>query len=367
MNIEDDVIDLLIPQNKHKILSNHDILYGKSITPMQRLAVMDDAEFEEIVTEWAFEYLNSKYEKVRRCGGAGDKGRDVIGIKNSSTKKWDNFQCKHYGNKLTPTNFYVELGKLCHYTFISDYTIPDNYYIVSREGIGTTLGDLLDNPDKLKIALIDNWANYVESKITLKGSGKIKLEGSFKSYVENFDFSIVKSVEPLELIEQHSQTSYYLYHFGGSIKKYREETSVPQINNYEEEMRYVQQLLIAYGEELSLQINSVDELTKHGHYLIHFNFQRTNFHSVETLKQFERDNLPPNSIAFESLKEEIYNAVYSKVLVFYKNSFHRLLGILEHSTNLNITANPLTVTISLHDKQGICHHLVNENKLSWKL
>ncbi len=368
MNIEDDVIDLLIPQNKPKIiLSNHDILYGKSITPMQRLAVMDEAEFEEIVTEWAFEYLSSKYEKVRRCGGAGDKGRDVIGIKNSSTKKWDNYQCKHYGNKLTPTNFYVELGKLCHYTFIKDYTIPDNYYIVGREGVGTALGDLLDDATKLKEALINNWAKYVESKITSKGAGKIKLEGTFRSHVENFDFSIIKSIEPLELIKQHSQTSYHLYHFGGGIKKIREETNVPQINIYEEEMRYVQQLLIAYGEELSLQINSVGELTKHGDYSIHFDMQRKNFHSIDTLKQFERDNLPPNSIAFESLKEEIYNAVYAKVLIFHQNSFRRLLSILEHSTSLNITANPLTVTISLHDRQGICHHLVNESKLSWKL
>lgn len=366
MNTETDTTEILKPNSTPKI-SNHDILYGKPITPIQRLAVMDDDEFEEIVLEWAFEYLAPKYVKVRRCGGAGDKGRDVIGIINSTTKEWDNYQCKHYGNKLTPTNFYIELGKLCYYTFTKAYSIPNNYYVVGKEGVGTSLGDLLDDPTALRDKLIQNWERYVEPKITSKGAGKIKLENELKTYVENFDFSIVKAIEPHELIDQHGKTSYYLYHFGGGIKKYRKDTTVPVIADSEKEMRYVKQLLIAYSEEISKEINSVDELAKHGTYMVHFDIQRKNFYSVETLKQFERDNLPADSKAFEDLKEEIFTAVYSKVLATYENSFKRLLSVLDHSTLLNITANPLTVTISLHDKQGICHHLVNENKLSWKI
>jgi len=366
MSAETDTTEILKPKSTPKI-SNHDILYGKSITPIQRLAVIDDGEFEEIVTEWVFEYLSTKYVQVRRCGAAGDKGRDVIGWINVEEKKWDNFQCKHYGKELTPTNFYVELGKLCHYTFLKDYTIPQNYYIVSQKGVGTKLGDMIDDPVKLKAALIENWGKNVEKKITTTGTGEIKLEGDFKKYVEEFDFSIIKSIEPHDLIEQHSQTSYHLYHFGGGLKKYREETIVPIIADPEKEMRYVKQLLAAYSEEVSQEINSIDELTKHGTYMVHFDIQRKNFYSVETLKQFERDNLPPDSNAFESLKDEIYTAVYSKVISTYENAFKRLISVLDHSTLLSITANPLTVTISIHDKQGICHHLVNENKLSWKI
>ena len=115
------------------------------------------------------------------------------------------------------------------------------------------------------------------------------------------------------------------------------------------------------------RFNSVEELNVYGEYKVHFDLQRKNFYSVETLKQFERDNLPPDSNAFEDLKEEIFNAVYSKVLANYENSFKKLVSVLNHSTLLNISANPLTVTISLHDKQGICHHLVNESKISWNI
>jgi len=334
---------------------------------MQRLAVMDDAEFEEIVTEWASEYLSGNYESVRRCGSAGDKGRDVIGWINKNEKKWDNYQCKHYGNKLTPSNFYVELGKLCHYTFIGDYSIPQNYYIVSQEGAGAKLGDMLDEPAKLKAGLIAAWEKNVEKKITSVGTGAIKLEGAFKHYVENFDFSIIKSVEPHDLIEQHGKTSYHLYHFGGEIKKYRQDTTVPAFDDAESQMRYIKQLLIAYGEEISQELNSVEELAAHGTYKVHFDLQRKNFYSVESLKQFERDNLPPDTNAFDSLKDEIFSAIYTKAIATYENAYKRLSSVLEHSQLLTIGSNPLTVTISLLDKQGICHHLVNENKISWKI
>lgn len=347
-------------------ITNHDLLYGKPISPMQRLSVMDDEEFEEIVEEWAYEYLSSKYESVRRCGGAGDLGRDVICWVSKTEQIWDNYQCKHYGKKLTPSGFYVELGKLCHYTFTKAITVPQTYYIVSQEGVGTKLGDLLDNPILLKNSLIDNWDKNVRTQISSKGSGEIILEGEFKKYVEDFDFSILKSIEPTELISQHSQTSYHLFHFGGTIKKYRKETIVPVIEDVEREMRYVKQLLIAYSEEITCEINSVDELAKYGDFKVHFDIQRKNFYSVETLKQFERDNIPPESNAFETLKDEIFSSVYSKVMSTYENSFKKMISVLEHSTLLSITSNPLTVTISLLDKQGICHHLVNENKLSWK-
>lgn len=366
MQDEKETIEIPKPKSTPRI-TNQDLLFGKPITPMQRLAVMDDSEFEEIVTEWTSEYLSSKYERVRRCGAAGDKGRDIIAWINKTEKKWDNYQCKHYGNKLTPTNFYVELGKLCYYTFSKDFTIPENYFIVSQEGVGTKLGDMLDDSVKLRTALIAHWDTYVKKKITSEGSGEIKLEGKFKDYVENFDFSIVKSIEPHDLIEQHGQTSYHWFHFGGGIKKYRKDTLVPTIADSEKEMRYVKQLLIAYGEEISKEINSIEDLNAHGTYKVHFELQRKNFYSVETLKQFERDNLPPDSKAFEDLKEEIYTAIYAKVLATYENAFKRLISVLDHSGLLTLSSNPLSVTISLHDKQGICHHLVNENKLSWKI
>lgn len=356
-----ETLDIEKPKPTPK-LTNHDILMGKPISPIQRLSTMSDGDFEEIVQIWAFEYLSSKYSKVKRCGGAGDKGRDVIAWKDNT--KWDNYQCKHYGNKLTPTNFYVELGKLCYFTKNGDYSIPDKYYIVSKEGIGTKLSDLIKEPENLKSALKENWQNYVESVITKKI--KVPLEGDLLNYVENFDFSIINSIEPHELIEQFQETSYFLYFFGGQIQKNRIETITPKILDTEKKMRYIEQLLFAYGEEISIEINEIEELEKYGQFKIHFDLQRQNFYSIESLKQFERDNLPPDSTAFEDFKNEVLTAVYTLYFNSYENSFKKLNAILQHSSLLNFNNNPLSITLSVMDKNGICHHLVNENKLSWK-
>ncbi|MFF5995186.1 hypothetical protein AAGS61_10565 [Lysinibacillus sp. KU-BSD001] len=80
-------------------------------------------------------------------------GRDVIGYLKYSQNdeaEWDNYQCKHYDKALTPQVALLEVGKLCYYTFIGEFTVPKNYYFVSSRGIGPKLAKLIDNPERLK-------------------------------------------------------------------------------------------------------------------------------------------------------------------------------------------------------------------------
>lgn len=355
-----DSFDILEPKDSPS-LSNYDILYGKPIDPLQKLAILDDSEFEDIILEWIHGYLKKRYISIRKCAGAGDKGRDIIAKIDNLTGKWDNYQCKHYGNKLTPTNFYLELGKLCYYTHINDFKIPNTYYIVSREGVGTKLGDLIDNPDNLKAELIVNWDGYVKDKIT---AIPIELDGELKTYINNFDFSIIKSIEPHEFIEQFQKTQWYSYRFGGVIKQ-RDNIPLPDLTDSEKTLRYVTQLLAVYSEEISQELDSIEELSAYGNYKIHFDIQRKNFYSVESLKQFERDNLPPDSKAFDNLKDIVLAVVYNKIFNQYRNSFEKVNDILGHCSLIDMSSSPLAISISVQDKQGICHHLVNENKLTW--
>ena len=68
---------------------------------------------------------------------------------------------------------------------------------------------------KLKQLLISEWENYCETKITSKYS--VHLNGKFKEYVEGFDFSIVKDISVLRLLEIHRKTPYYHHRFGGVL------------------------------------------------------------------------------------------------------------------------------------------------------
>jgi hypothetical protein len=57
-------------------------------------------------------------ERVER-----DKGCDVVGIPQVGSLEWANFQCKHYDHPLMPSEVWVELGKVCFYTYIGDYSV----------------------------------------------------------------------------------------------------------------------------------------------------------------------------------------------------------------------------------------------------
>jgi hypothetical protein len=63
-------------------------------------------------------------------------------------------ECKHYSNALTPSNVYLELGKLCVYTWRGDYTVPRRYRFVAPLGVGTKLHDMLRKPEELRKELI---------------------------------------------------------------------------------------------------------------------------------------------------------------------------------------------------------------------
>ena len=130
-------------------------------------------------------------------------------------------------------------------------------------------------------------------------------------------------------------------------------------------LRYITQLLAVYSEEISNDINSVEELSAYGNYKVHFDIQRRNFYAVETLKQFERDNLPLNSKAFENLKSDVLALVYTKIMGTYKNAFEKVNDILNCCSMMDASSSPLAITITVTDKQGLCHHLVNESKLTW--
>ena len=92
-------------------------LYGTdtNIAPIDKVHIMDEDSFEQFTLEWLYGCKKEKYLSIKRIGGAGDKGRDIVGYYSDGTV--DYYQCKHYNAGLAPTNYYMELGKLCYYTY----------------------------------------------------------------------------------------------------------------------------------------------------------------------------------------------------------------------------------------------------------
>ena len=125
------------------------------ILPQNLLTLFTEKEWEEFTAEWA-EGFEEKYSSIENRAGAGDKGRDVVCYagEDKGSCDIDVYQCKRYEHPIRPSEFWVELGKLCVYTQSGELRIPRRYRLVASRGVGGTLADLFENPERLRTELI---------------------------------------------------------------------------------------------------------------------------------------------------------------------------------------------------------------------
>ncbi|MBY0098705.1 ABC-three component system protein [Mesobacillus maritimus] len=347
-------------------ITNQQILYGLAITipSIDLLTLFSPSEFEVFIQEWTSGYLYKiqGYKKVYRNSGAGDKGRDVVAWLDEKGDIWDCYQCKHYEDPLKPSEVWVEFGKLCYYTYNKDFTIPRKYLFATSKGLGPLLKSYIQNPKLLKKYLIQNWDSKCKKHIT--DTEQVELTGAFKKYVEDFDFSIVGFLDPLEIIEQHRMTPYYVPRFGGGFNKFREESITPA-EIQDSELMYITKLIEAYSEDKGMHFAAPEDLSSHIKYINHLNRERIHYHKAHSLALFERDTLPEGSSAFEKLKDAVYMGVIDTVESDFTSGFMRVKETTKTARSLLLSGNPLTSVVEDDDKHGICHHLANDNKISW--
>jgi hypothetical protein len=337
---------------------------GARVDPLVRLNTFDDTQFERFIWEWVQGYLSSRYVDVQARGGAGDKGRDVIGWIDASSvipRRWDLYQCKKYDNPLTPGDFLVELGKLCYYTEKGDYAVPQHYYIVSPRGVGNTLQDLIDDPAAMKARLIEKWDDWCREKITKKEV--VQLEGSLKSWVNEFNFSIVKTVSPPALIEQHSQTRYHLAVFGMAFKP-RPPVTPPPNQVADTELVYIQRTYEAFSDHLKSPVADEKDFEGHDYLKNTFDHARECFYSAESLKEFSRDNLPDDK-EYVNLCKQMLQGIRPTLNKLHVDGYEKLLDASEKAVSVSITSNILTSEMEPSDRVGICHQLANEGVVHW--
>ncbi|HEB5430659.1 TPA: hypothetical protein R0F53_003857, partial [Klebsiella pneumoniae] len=183
-------MDINKPPSPATAVTAAQVANGPIFPPQQRLLTYSPDEWEGFVEEWAYYCLTTKYEHVLRFSGAGDMGIDVAGFVGDERLLgvWDNFQCKHYGNAIRPSDVWVEFGKIIWYSYKGEYTVPRRYYFVSPRGAGTSLSRLFSNDTKLREELLANWDKHVKNAIT--STQEVLLDAKLRAYVDSFDFTI---------------------------------------------------------------------------------------------------------------------------------------------------------------------------------
>ena len=333
-----------------------------NIPPISKVKIMEENEFEQFTLEWIYACKSSLYTSVVRIGGAGDKGRDVIGYYTDDTV--DYYQCKHYKAPLAPSNYYLEFGKLCYYTYKKEIKAPRNYYIVASNDVGHTLMELIEKPTQIAEEIIKNWDSYCKNGITKTET--INLDDALIAYIKAFDFSIVSTYPIAKIIDEHIHTVYGRIRFGGESVDI-EEVTAPDDYFEKNEMKYITALLEAYSDATGVQIDTVEALKTYSKFFAHFGRQRKDYYSAETIRRFVRDTLTDGK-QFDVLKTEIYDGIIDVHEKDYENGYKRLVADLAQAVQVNTSKSLLDSKLNCVGnsvRKGVCHMLVNDDKIRW--
>ena len=328
---------------------------GDTRVPYERIKAYDDKEFELFIREWVVS-LRNKYQ-VRGFGGAGDKGRDVLAKDKQGNYYY--YQCKHYDHPLIPSDMIPEFGKLAYYTYTQEIPVPSEYYILAPYDIGVSLNNLIDNPNRINTTLLKQWDKNCKNKLT---ASPIPMTPGLKTYIEQFDFSIIKTKSMLEVIEEHQTTAFYAFRFGGGLTVKRDRSiNVPDIAEKYEAV-YIQKILQAISEKEGCTITSLEELSKqYPSYMRAIKVHRERFYSAENLKVFASTYLLSDEY-FKDLGNDIYYGIFDYLEMAYNNGYERLNSVMAHVAQVDLNHNLLSKYDLVHpqDRQGICHQLANE-------
>lgn len=336
------------------------VVSGQPVHPEDRIKLFSDKQWELFVQEWV-DSLRDEYELVERCGGAGDMGRDVIATVKGGNGAWDNYQCKHYGDSLKPSDVWLELGKLAYYTKRGDYAYPRRYYFIAPRGAGTKLSNLLKRPVELRSELLKQWDAHCRTEIT--ETEVVECDAAMKAHIESLDFTIFQATPVLRIIEAHAKTRWYAARFGGGLPQRPEPLSPPAFPTGNETV-FVSELRRAYADHLKQELKDVDAgLAGREDLREHFNDARVEFYSAEGLRTFSRDTLPPGE--FEKLQDEVHSGIKDDLRDEHADGYRRVVAVVKTARTLPLTSHPLSSRIHNRDRGGICHQLANDGKVRW--
>lgn len=345
------------------VLSADTVTSGPLVPAMNLMKLFSPDEWEAFVLEWAHS-LDSIYELVEKCGGAGDMGRDVIAtVSEDNPDVWDNYQCKHYQHPLRPTDIWLELGKAVYYSYQGEFTFPRRYRFVAPQGAGTTLIKLFKKPGELKSRLVSEWDKHCRNGIT--STQEVLLEGALRDYLDSLDFSVVGYIPAQRLVDDHRRTRWHVARFGGGLPQ-RPESPDPPDKPIETEVVYLNKLFAAYADRQGHAIATVDDLAGVDFLLRHYSRSRKEFYSAESLRGFSRDTLPPRS--YETLQDEILAGVQDIIDIQHEDGYQRVLTVVQAARQLQLTRHALVPRLDVRDRGGICHQLANDREdVRWVL
>ncbi|PZP40260.1 MAG: hypothetical protein DI585_01410 [Pseudomonas fluorescens] len=327
--------------------------------PQQLIALYSPDDWEKFVEEWLFSLTASNgYSHVQKLAGSGDQGRDVVGhtVAQKFDEPWDNYQCKHYSNKLGPADLTEEACKHIFFAYKGEFVPARQYYFVAPLGVSTESAKLLGDANKFKARVIKEWDKMTASYKLIEAMSPALL-----TYIQNFDFSIFRSYTTIQIVSEHSKTPYHAQRFGNVPMPKLASQSAPLVIA-DNEVNYLRNILDAYEDKKGIKINNIDDLDVNEQRDVKEN--RDEFYNAEYFQTKSREIHPPEE--YISLQDDIYHSVSSTLKGVYSHGVERLNKTLEKVIGADLgKANYLAGDLRPIHRKGICHQLANLSRILW--
>lgn len=339
-----------------------DNIFSIKQPPKKILNLIDAAGFEDLTYGWVMEYLmpNQGYVDAVQVGQGKDSGRDIIAYLDEEHSSFDIYQCKRYTSSLSPSNYFCEFGKLCYYTYTGKYNVPRNHILVCNRELGQDLIYYFEHKDQIAAKLIEKWEDWCKDI----SKDCEKLDEDFKNYISNFDFQIVSFISPGLFIEQVQQTKYYKYYFGGGIAKRPPIETSAAIKSKDVELEFIAQLFKIYSKELGTNISAQKQLESDENKFRHLIRQYNCYLSFQSLIRFARDQLLDHQRSIGGFLEQVLIAIGDTYDDAEKNTLKRVKDSALAAQNASIIISELG-DLTVADKIGACHELVNRGRIKW--
>lgn len=319
----------------------------------------DSIEWEIFISEWQKGLQG--YAAVKRLGGPGDHGRDVIGVCGAQACQgvWDNYQCKHYETPLSTPKACEDAGKIIYHAFKKQFTPPRRCIFVAPRGPTTELRDMFLNPDKFREEVLKTWDVRVASRVVAGETHKLR--GELATYARNYDFTCFSYATLDEILDDHRKTAYWASRFGGHLPP--PPPGRPPTAIAAGETVYVAKLLDVYGEATGRAISKVADLAAHPDWSEDLQRQRVRFYDAEAFTAHYRDQTEPGTI--EDFADQIFDAIEPSLSVAGTGHV-RLTAALTTAAQAR-PASVLAPRARVRVKQGVCHQLANDDRVTWKV
>lgn len=156
--------------------------------------------------------------------------------------------------------------------------------------------------------------------------------------------------------------------FNNLVRKKKPKTVVPE-SIQPVELTYVEELYAAYGKTCGVSDICEPEDLNPLNFREHFERQRKNFYLAETVHHETRDAVRPGETdPFEELKDEIEEGIVEIEHKSYENPVEKVDAVMAKAPEVLISTAVDKATfnwIGPGEKKGVCHMLVNDERMKW--